>query len=214
MKYYIVILSSTLLFSSCSWVQENVWGSAESKLDKTTIEESNNNLFELDGNFYSEKGIDITSSEINFEIEGLSETKGRFKSFDINLTSSPKDNSLSIYVSINANSIFTDNEMRDEHLLNEDFFNTDKFPLIAYKAGDIIQTDSCFLAQGKLSLLGNDSKLTLPFNYLGTSKNSEGNDIYIFEGEIEFDRTKFGMSKAESVGNLVKLKFYTELSKK
>ena len=45
-------------------------------------------------------------------------------------------------------------------------------------------------------------------------KNSEGNDIYIFEGEIEFDRTKFGMSKAESVGNLVKLKFYTELSKK
>ena len=104
--------------------------------------------------------------------------------------------------------------MRDEHLLNEEFFNTGNFPLIAFKSNKIIKTDSCYLAQGKLSLLGNDNKLTLPFNYLGTSENSEGNNIYVFEGEINFDRTAYGMPEAESVGNIVKLNFYTELIKK
>lgn len=214
MKNYLVILSSIFLFTNCNWVQENIWGAAESKLDKTIVEKSKNNLFELDGNYQSEKGIDITSSEISFQIDGLSETKGRFKSFNINIENSSKDKNLTIYVKIDANSIFTDNEMRDEHLLNEDFFNTEKFPLIAFKSNNIIKTDSCYLAHGKLGLLGIDNELTLPFNYLGTSENLDGETIYIFEGEIDFDRTQFGMSEAESVGNLVTLNFYTELSKK
>ena len=74
MKNYLVILLSIFLFTNCNWIQENIWGSAESKLDKTIVEKSANNLFKLDGDFISEKGMDITSSEISFEIEGLSET--------------------------------------------------------------------------------------------------------------------------------------------
>jgi polyisoprenoid-binding protein YceI len=214
MKKYLVILTLVLLFTNCNWIQENIWGSPESKLDKTIIEKAKNNLFELDGNFSSEKGIDITSSEISFEIDGLSETKGRFKSFDINIESSSKDELFNIYVTIEANSIFTANDMRDEHLLNEDFFNTQEFPTISFKSTNIIKTDSCYLAQGELSLLGNDNKFTLPFNYLGTSESTAGNNIYIFDGEIKFDRTAYGMSEAESVGNIVTLNFYTELSKK
>ena len=214
MKNYLVILTSIFLFTNCNWLQENIWGSAESKLDKTIVKKSTNNFFELDGNFISEKGMDITSSEISFEIDGLSETKGRFKSFDINIASSLKDELLNIHVSIDANSIFTDNEMRDEHLLNEDFFNTENFPLIAFKSNNIIKTDSCYLANGKLSLLGKVNKISIPFNYLGTSENSDGNNIYVFEGEISFDRTAYGMPEAESVGNIVTLNFYTELSKK
>ena len=81
-------------------------------------------------------------------------------------------------------------------------------------SNNIIKTDSCYLAHGKLGLLGIDNELTLPFIYLGTSENLDGETIYIFEGEIDFDLTQFGMSEAESVGNLVTLNFYTELSKK
>ena len=53
----------------------------------------------------------------------------------------------------------------------------------------------------------------LASNYLGSSSNSEGDTIYIFEGKVEFDRTAHGMKEAPSVGNLVTLHFYTELKK-
>ncbi len=215
MRNHLLILLSILIFTNCNWVKENIWGSAKSKLDKTIVEKSKDNLFDFSyGNYHSEEGIDITSSEISFEIDGLSETKGRFKSFDINLERSSEDENLSLYVTIDPNSIYTDNEMRDEHLLNEEFFNAKNFPLISFESNNIIKTDSCYLAHGKLSLLGNDNALTLPFNYLGSTENPDGKNIYIFEGEINFDRTDFGMAEAESVGNLVKLNYYTELSKK
>ncbi|MBG16547.1 MAG: hypothetical protein CL853_09370 [Crocinitomicaceae bacterium] len=210
---YVVWAFFIFSLSSCNWIEEEVWGVPESKLEKTIIENTSSELFELDGVYKSEEGIDITSSEISFEIDGLSDTKGRFNNFTIELNANPKSNSLSLNVTIKSSSVFTENETRDEHLLNEDFFNSEKYPFIAFKSKNITPLDSSFIAKGKLALVGTESKINVPFNYLGSSSNSEGDTIYIFEGKVEFDRTAHGMKEAPSVGNLVTLHFYTELKK-
>ena len=212
MKYTLSALL-ILFLSSCSWVEENIWGVPESKLEKTIVENVNNDIFQLEGSYKSEQGVDITSSEISFEVDGLSDTKGRFNAFTIELKGNPKKNQLSLNVSIQSNSIFTENETRDEHLLNEDFFNAETYPTIAFKSKDICAIDSSFIAKGKLSLVGVESKIQVPFNYLGSSTDAAGETIYIFEGKVEFDRTSHGMQEAPSVGNIVTLHFYTELKK-
>lgn len=213
MKYYSICAILMLFFSSCSWFEEEVWGVPESKLEKSTVENSSSDLFQLNGTYISEPGTDITSSEISFYIDGLSDTKGRFNNFSIELNGNPKDNALYLNVSIRANSVFTENETRDKHLLGEDFFNIEKYPSIFFKSKEIFSVDSSFIAQGKLSLLGTESKVKVPFNYLGSSTDEKGDTIYIFEGGLEFDRIAYGMKEAPSVGNTVELNFYTELKK-
>jgi polyisoprenoid-binding protein YceI len=213
MKYTVSALLIVFL-SSCSWVEENIWGVPESKLEKTIVENVTNDIFQLNGSYKSEQGVDITSSEISFEVDGLSDTKGRFNSFNIELNGNPKKkNELRLNVTIKSSSVFTENETRDEHLLNEDFFNSETFPIIAFKSKNICVLDSSFIAKGKLSLVGVESEIELPFNYLGSSTDATDETIYIFEGEVEFDRTSHGMKEAPSVGNLVTLHFYTELKK-
>ena len=213
MKYYSICAILMLFFSSCSWFEEEVWGVPESKLEKSTVENSSSDLFQLNGTYISEPGTDITSSEISFYIDGLSDTKGRFNNFSIELNGNPKDNALYLNVSIRANSVFTENETRDKHLLGEDFFNIEKYPSIFFKSKEILSVDSSFIAKGKLSLLGTESKVKVPFNYLGSSTDEKGDTIYIFEGGLEFDRIAYGMKEAPSVGNTVELNFYTELKK-
>jgi len=196
-----------------------LWGEAESTLVASTIKDENSNIEDLFGNYKSEEGFDITSSEIMFAIEGDIElTVGKFKKFDIDLEMANKLSSSKISVSIDVGSIFTDNSKRDGHLLDEDFFDSENYPQITFNSVSIKPShigDDCYkyISTGKLSMLGTQKDIDIKFNYKGSSKNKNGQDIAIFDGSFNFDRTQYGMSVAESVGNQVKVNFYTELLK-
>ena len=196
-----------------------LWGKAESNLKASAIQDKSSNIEELSGNYKSEEGFDITSSEIMFTIQGDIEfTVGKFKKFDINLQINNKLSKSKISVVIDANSIFSDNEKRDNHLKGDDFFNTENYPEITFKSESINLSgisEECYnyISKGKLSMLGTQKDVNVKFNYIGYGKNLNNKDIAIFEGSFIFDRTKYGMSEAESVGNKVKINFYTELIK-
>ena len=38
-------------------------------------------------------------------------------------------------------------------------------------------------------------------------------EVEVFEGSFSYDRTEYGMQKSDGVGDLVNVKFYTELVK-
>ena len=60
------------------------WGKPESMLEKTNIEEVKTQGFaSILGTTWINNRADPTSSEISFDIEGLKDTKGFFKDFDI-----------------------------------------------------------------------------------------------------------------------------------
>ena len=196
-----------------------LWGKAESNLATSSIKDENSSIEDLTGNYKSEEGFNITSSEIMFSIEGDIElTVGKFKKFDIELDITEDLSQSNISVIIDAGSIFTDNGKRDNHLTGEDFFNTENYPQITFKSEAIKSSDiseECYnyVSNGKLSMLGYEKDLDIKFNYKGTGKNKNDQDIAVFEGSLNFDRTEYGMSETESVGNQVKINFYTELIK-
>ena len=203
----ILLVIGILIFSN--------WGSPESKLKKTNIERIKTQDFSsILNTTWTNNKTDPTSAEISFDIEGLKDTKGFFKDFDITFKVSENDPlKAKLKVSIHINSINTDNDMRDKELMGIDFFNTEKYPTIDFYSKEIINMDTSFTTNGTLQMMGEIQPLSFIFKYSGIADNKMGTKVAIFEGNLIIDRTKFGMKPVTSVGNEVQIKFYCELIK-
>ena len=84
--------------------------------------------------------IDTAHSNINFSVSHMviSEVTGTFKEFEGTVLSSKDDFSdAQINVSINAKSINTENNDRDNHLRSGDFFNTEIYSSLEFKSTGI-----------------------------------------------------------------------------
>ena len=189
------------------------WGNPESELEKTNVEEVKTQDFaSILGTTWINNSADPTSSEISFDIEGLKDTKGFFKDFDIVFKVSDNDpEQAKIKVSINVKSINTDNDIRDEELIGSDFFNTDKFPLIEFYSKEIKKIEDKYSTKGIINMMGESKDLAFSFEHKGITNNSSGFKVAIFEGTFEIDRTDFGMEHVVSVGDDVAINFYCEL---
>ena len=203
----ILLVIGILIFSN--------WGSPESKLKKTNIEKIKTQDFSsILNTTWTNNKTDPTSAEISFDIEGLKNTKGFFKDFDITFKVSENDpQKAKLKVSIHINSINTDNDIRDKELMGIDFFNTEKYPTIDFYSKEIINMDTSFTTNGTLQMMGEIQPLSFIFKYSGIAENKMGTKVAIFEGKLIIDRTKFGMKPVTSVGNEVQIKFYCELIK-
>ena len=189
------------------------WGNPESELKKTNVEEVKTQDFaSILGTTWINNSADPTSSEISFDIEGLKDTKGFFKDFDIIFKVSDNDpEQAKIKVSINVKSINTDNDIRDEELIGSDFFNTDKYPLIEFYSKGIKKIEDKYSTKGIINMMGESKDLAFSFEHKGITNNSSGFKVAIFEGTFEIDRTDFGMEHVVSVGDDVAINFYCEL---
>mgnify|MGYP006079604271 FL=1 len=203
----ILLVIGILIFSN--------WGSPESKLKKTNIEKIKTQDFSsILNTTWTNNKTDPTSAEISFDIEGLKDTKGFFKDFDITFKVSENNpQKAKLKVSIDVNSINTDNDIRDKELMGIDFFNTEKYPTIDFYSKEIINMDTSFTTNGTLQMMGEIQPLSFIFKYSGIADNKIGTKVAIFEGNLIIDRTKFGMKPVTSVGNEVQIKFYCELIK-
>jgi polyisoprenoid-binding protein YceI len=201
------------------------WGNAESVVEKTklevsaeTVETANdivlNDITEVQGTFISQNNQDKVTSEIMFHITGPQDATGSFKQFTINFNSDKDYKKGSISVAIDPLSVYTANEMRDESIKGEGFFESDNFPEIRFNSSQIEIGDTSYIATGTLFMLGVEKEITVNFMYEGKGKNDEGKPIIIFQGEFALDRTEHGMKETAGIGNNVEVSFYTELVEK
>ena len=196
-----------------------IWGKVDLNTDLSSLENKNVSLDDISGIYISDTSQNSKSSEISFEIEENVQgtTIGKFNKFNIQLNAHEDFTQSEITVSIDVASIDTKSSMRDEHLLAEDYFNSDKYPKINFTS-NAINNLPCndtidYISTGKLSMLGVEKYLDIQFNLEGTGENKAGKEIAIFKGVFLFDRTQFGMQKDESLANVVKVNFITELIK-
>jgi polyisoprenoid-binding protein YceI len=97
--------------------------------------------------------VDKPHTNVKFSVAHLviSDVDGNFKSFDGTLESTKPDFSdAKITFTADVSSINTDNEMRDNHLKSDDFFNAAKFPQIKF-----VSTSFTPLGDNKYKLVGN-----------------------------------------------------------
>ena len=138
--------------------------------------------------------LDPIHSGVNFSIQHLviSNVKGRFHDFDADITGDFHDlSSLKGTFTVQANSIDTKVEDRDNHLKNEDFLNVEQYPEIKF---EIISVDDRSVT-GNVTIKDQTQKETFDLDYKGISLNPLNNKNtagLVITGEL--DREKYGVT--------------------
>jgi polyisoprenoid-binding protein YceI len=118
---------------------------------------------------------DKTHSNLKFAITHLlvSEVEGSFKNFDAKITASKDDFSDAVVeFTADVNSIDTENEQRDEHLKNADFFDAAKYPSLTFKSKSFKKVaDKKYEVKGDLTLHGVTKEVVLQATHRGTVEN-------------------------------------------
>ena len=150
-------------------------------------------------------------SAIGFEIKNFGfNTKGTFGGLDGTINWNPKDPEKAVFdVSISAATINTDNDLRDEHLRKESYFDTEKYPRIRMVSTGISGPDKSghYTFNGKLTIKSTTRDIAFPF--IATPMV----DDYIFKGEFSIDRKAFDVGGSSTISNSLKVSL-TVLAKK
>ena len=108
--------------------------------------------------------IDKSRFSIGFLVEhvGYAKTLGMFRDIDGSYIHDVKNKKINdINIIINTDSVFTNDEKRDEHLKSPDFLHVDKYPEMVFKATDIKINNDETIINGNLTLLGITRPLVL-----------------------------------------------------
>jgi polyisoprenoid-binding protein YceI len=142
--------------------------------------------------------LDSTHSELGFKIKHLmiSNVSGVFKNFNVEATMDEKDfTTAKIKMTADMSSVSTNNEARDQHLRNSDFFEVDKFPELVFNSTRVDKVDDeNFTVHGDLTLRGVTKPVQLNVEYSGATKDPWGGvrSGFIVNGKIK--RSDWGVS--------------------
>ncbi len=128
-------------------------------------------------------------SKLGFEIKnfGLT-TYGTFSGLKGSIEFNPKTlNTSKINVSLNANSVNTENKTRDKHLQKEDYFDVEKYPLISFISTKIIENKqtSHYTIIGNLTIKGITKSIQFELIALESAQG------YTFKGNFDINRRNF-----------------------
>jgi polyisoprenoid-binding protein YceI len=143
-------------------------------------------------------GFDKSHSNVRFAVSHMviSEVEGNFSIFEGSVVSSKADFSdAEITFTIDVSSIDTDSESRDEHLLNEDFFDVAKYPTIDFRSKSMKNVgENKFELTGDLTMHGVTKEIILGAKYGGTIKDPWGNTKAGFKVTGTIDRTLWDLN--------------------
>jgi polyisoprenoid-binding protein YceI len=103
----------------------------------------------------------------------------------------------SFQVNIRSESINTDNESRDEHLKEEDYFDVKNYPLIRFVSTSIRTSGKTgeFVAVGLLTIKKTSREIELPF----TAEKKESG--WLFTGSFKMNRRDYGVGGSSTLSN-------------
>lgn len=146
--------------------------------------------------------IDTGHAEIGFSVKHMmvSNTKGKFKTFEGTVEFDVASKTLkSMQGSIEVASIDTNNDKRDDHLRNDDYFNVSKFPKITFESSEVKKTgEDTYEVTGMLNVLGVDKKVILPITVNGPIDDPYGLKRIGIECETVLNRRELGITKSAS----------------
>jgi polyisoprenoid-binding protein YceI len=160
--------------------------------------------------------IDIGHAEIGFSVKHMmvSNTKGKFNKFEGTVDYDVATKTLnSIQGSIDVTSIDTNNEGRDGHLNNEDFFDTAKHPKMTFASTSVKQTgDNTFEVTGNLNVLGMDREVVIPVTVSGPVDDPYGFKRIGLASTMTLNRRDLGItnSPAAMIGDEIKINIEAE----
>ncbi|MFC2947397.1 YceI family protein [Virgibacillus sediminis] len=143
--------------------------------------------------------VDTAHSEVGFTVKHMmiSKVKGTFNDFSAVIEADVEDlTDSNVEVTIDAASIDTRQEGRDDHLRGEDFFDVEKYPKITFVATDIKKkSGNNYDVTGDLTIKGTTKPVTVDVVYEGQSKDPmSGNIVAGFSADTTINRKEFGLT--------------------
>ncbi|HSZ34139.1 MAG TPA: YceI family protein, partial [Puia sp.] len=140
------------------------------------------------------KGSSIQFTIKNFGIN----TGGSFRGLQGEINFDSRDLSKANFnVSIDAATINTDNETRDEHLRQDTYFDVKEYPRISFVSTKITTSNKAgvLFIFGKLTIKNQTRDISFPFT---ATPNGNG---YVFKGTFTINRKDFGVGGTSIISN-------------
>jgi polyisoprenoid-binding protein YceI len=142
--------------------------------------------------------VDPVHSNVTFIARHLvaSKVRGHFSEFSGSITIGDTLASSSVEATVQAASISTDNEMRDNHLKSADFLEQETYPTLTFASTSVTPKggDRYELA-GDLTIKGVTKPVTFDLEFLGAGPGMAPNSTVVgFEARTEIDRRDFGVT--------------------
>jgi len=141
--------------------------------------------------------VDTAHSTVGFRIKHLDVAYqfGRFDKFTGEVVLGASPDASSVKVVIDAASVNSANEARDQHLRNQDFLDVKQFPEASFTSKRIAAKDAdTFTVSGDLSLHGVTKSVTFDMDFLGAKDAGERFGYKAgFFGTLDIQRRDFGI---------------------
>jgi polyisoprenoid-binding protein YceI len=141
--------------------------------------------------------LDTAHSQVGFGVRHMmiSTVRGKFTAFEgtIHLDEDALENS-SVEIEIDAASVDTANQDRDNHLRSGDFFDVESFPTLRFESRKVEQADGGLRVTGDLTIKDVTREVTLEAEELGRGTDPWGNPRVAFRAETTINRKDFGLT--------------------
>jgi polyisoprenoid-binding protein YceI len=141
--------------------------------------------------------VDPSHTQVMFKVRhmGVSTVTGRFGRFAATFAWDPDEPGMSwLTATIDAASIDTDNDRRDNHLRSPDFFAADSYPTLTFQSTRVEEVEEGRLrVAGDLSIRGVTRPVVLDVVLEGATVGGEGQPITGWTAETTINRKDYGL---------------------
>jgi polyisoprenoid-binding protein YceI len=141
--------------------------------------------------------LDPVHSSVTFSVKHMmvATVRGNMKIRDFTLDFDPAHPEAgTVRVSLDAASIDTGQEMRDNHLRSDDFLKADAFPTIDFVSTRIEPDGDDWQIHGDLTIRGVTRPVVLDAEYAGSVANMNGGTSAGFSASTKINREDFGLT--------------------
>lgn len=140
--------------------------------------------------------IDTTHAEVEFAAKHLmiSTVKGRFKTFTGTGETNADGSLKAVELVIDAASLDTNVQQRDDHLRSADFFDVANHPKLTFRSTKIEQKGTDLTITGDLTIRGTTKPVTLTGEYAAPTKDPWGNPRAALEVNAKINRKDWGLT--------------------
>ena len=143
--------------------------------------------------------IDPVHTQVEFEVRHMmfAKVRGRFGTFGgtMVLGVNGEVSDAEVEVVIDAASIDTGHEQRDEHLRSDDFLGVDQYPELRFASTGVREAgDGTLYVTGDLSIHGVTKPVELEVSETGRGTDPWGNERWGFSASTTIDRRDYGLT--------------------
>jgi polyisoprenoid-binding protein YceI len=141
--------------------------------------------------------LDRSHTQVGFVARHLmvSKVRGRFTDFEGTIIVADDPSASSVEVTIQAASVNTNDENRDNHVRNNDFLSVEEFPTLSFRSTKVeLKPRGDWKVYGDLTVRGVTRPVVLDVEFEGVIQDPWGNQRLGFTASGEIDRNDFGVS--------------------